>query len=233
MTRSVAAAGGTARRRALESGISDRELARRMGVSQTVVRSLFYRNSLVASVTIAELRRLLADLGMTWSDLLDDAPSDLGLGNSSAVTNSRADAFTLGALLVGEDRGHKQDRIARALGWTRPRLAAACEVLDDLLKDTGLRLFRGGTGLSLRAHDTRAETARSRLAVLVDDDEGLKGSMARILYRAWLGALSKHSADIDHTVQIAALIRRGAIEATDDGSRRYNLTSDVRFALDF
>lgn len=96
-----------------------------------------------------------------------------------------------------------------------------------------MRVHRSSNGLSVRPLDLRAEPARTRLQQIRDDEETINSGMARVLYEAWAGTLSRRQTKNDHTVKIAALLNRGAITVSTAAEERYVVTPDVEFSFDF
>lgn len=84
-----------------------------------------------------------------------------------------------------------------------------------------MRVHRSSNGLSVRPLDLRAEPARTRLQQIRDDEETINSGMARVLYEAWAGTLSRRQTKNDHTVKIAALLNRGAITVSTAAEERY------------
>lgn len=226
MTTTVPVKGSVFRQRLTQAGLSERQLTRRTGLGPTSLRRILFRNEVSGAVALIDMQRCLDEVGMSWGDFLD--PVVLPAANTAD-----ADVATLGALLNGAGRATSADRLCRALGWELGRLIHAADRLDERLRPLGQRLIRNANGYRIRPLDTTTDAALRRLNDLRDDEEGMHSGMARVLYQVYAGSMSKQETKNDHRVQVAALLHRSAIRASDASGERYVLTDDVRFALDF
>ncbi len=218
--------GPLVRRRLLEQNLSEREFARHTGLTSTTTRAIVSNSGLTSALSVADLYRMIALLGVTIPDLLVEAPE--------ASEPDGEDHTVLIRLLQAEKRAHDAVRIALALDWTLDRLYRAAADADAALPAVGLRLHRTNGGYTLRPADEEVEEARRRLALLRDDDEGITASMARVLIGAYDRTLSDQEDRNDHRVQLAQLHNLGALNdrRPDKGSRN-SLSDDTAYCLDF
>lgn len=225
-TRTVPVNGDLVRQRMFELALSERELGRRIGSTSSALRSIISRNEMTTSFALADVRRLVEALGVTWGDLLDVAAPE-----PAPPTD---DANELIALLTGQKRAHSAVRLARALGWTLDRLTDAERTADAHLSALGLAVHRASNGLVLRARKNTAHRPREVLHLLRDDEEGLKQGAARVLFAAMQGTLSPQENRNDHNVQLAWLFNVGALmDRRAKGGSRNSLSDDTAYCLDF
>jgi transcriptional regulator with XRE-family HTH domain len=212
------------RQRLLELGISDRAFARATGLGDIALRSILRDNEVHGSVSLATLRRVLIESGLTAAELLD-APVHQPEGDPSD------DAAVLAQILVNDNRRHPEDRLTIALGWTLDRLRAAAALLDTHLRPVGLAVHTNNMGTSLRASNGLSTQASEALDRHRDAEDGLDNGTARILYAAYTGTLS--STDVGHGTKpkLAALLNRSLIEEATDGGARFRLTDITKVGL--
>lgn len=230
MSGTVRVDGAVLRQRILDLGLSDRALAAAAGTGQATVRSMTQDDALVGHVTVAVLRRLLDETGLTAGDLLDgpdtghEAPSDGG------------DTALLAQLLLGDPRAHPRERLAYALGWTLDRLAAAVDAAGAALAPAGLRVHENTAGMvALRRTDDRAADALRRLQRARDHDDGVDNGDARLLYAVLTGELA--GGDVRHgdRPKLATLHRQGVLEIEEGGTAtggRVRLSAAAAYAFD-
>lgn len=136
--RTISLNGPLVRRLRLAGGMSRRELAPRLNVSQTAIRSIEEgRNH--DELTVRHLRLLADVLGVPLAELFLERP---------ARTSERADDDTqrvIAALTFLRASIHRDD-LARWLGWTLPRTATALANAAATLDGTGalVRLTAAG-----------------------------------------------------------------------------------------
>lgn len=227
MTTTVRANGSAFRQRLTDAGLSERELVRRTGLGPASVRSILFRGSVSGAVTMADIKKCLDEVGMTWGDLFDSPVL------SASDETPDADVATLGGLLNGADRATTADRLCRALGWEPDRLTRAGNRLDEQLRALGQRLVRNANGYAIRPLGLGTNDALQRLNAIRDDEVGMHSGMARVMYQVYNGTMSKRETKNDQQVQVAALLNRGAIRASDATTERWVLSEEVKYALDF
>ncbi len=218
--------GHLVRQRLHALGISERELARRTGLTSTSMRSIVSRNALSTTLSIADVRRIACELGITWGDLLDCPPA-------SSTSGTDDDVRLLVQVLAGQRRAHQPDRLARALGWDLTRLRTVRGSANGELAAIGLTIQRASTGYILRPAKDAGDVER-RLELLRDDEEGLNHSAAQALLAALNGTLSKQQDRNDQIVQLGRLHNLGAlVDQRPDKGFRHELSPDTAYCLDF
>lgn len=237
IARSTPVNGARLRAALTDTGLSEREIARRASVGYTTVRTILNHNAISLSAPMADLHRLASVVGLNIVDLLAMTPNDEPDEHPNASTNAdeavAADAVTLAGLLVTEPVMHKPDRLAIALDWTLPRLEAAITALNPRLQEAGLRIHRNTNGLTIRP-DTDVTLAAQRLATQRDHEEGLKAPAARILYATYNGSISSKHLPAAQQPHLAALHNRGAITIAarvTGADQRIALTPDAAYAF--
>ena len=237
IARSTPVNGARLRAALTETGLSEREAARRASVGFATVRTILNHDAISLSAPMADLHRLAETVGLTLVDLLTTTPRDEPQEHPDAETAptdaAALDAATLAGLLTADPVMHKPDRLAIALGWTLTRLETAITALDPQLQAAGLRIHRNTMGLTIRpANDVTL--AAQRLAELRDHEDGLKGPAARILHAAYTGTISSKHLPEAQRPHLASLRNRGAltIAATATGAeQRIALTTDTAYAF--
>ena len=213
------------RARLFDLGISERELARRSGTSGATVRAILHRDEISASIQLADVYRMLDQLGLTPGQLLDpptpDEPDD----------TPTDDTQTLAAILTSEKTMHPAERLAVSLGWTLDRLHETITHLDADLRPIGLRIHRSSMGVTIRPADDRADNALQRLAQLHDHEDGIHQGTARVLYAVYAGTMSTRETGNDQQVQLGALKNRGAVTFGTGSGNRFTLTDDATYAF--
>lgn len=224
--RVVYANGSKVRDRILEAGISERELARRTSIGDATVRAILHRNELNTSAQVADIYRLINDLGLNPGQLLDPPPP------VEPDDTPDDDITVLAQLLQIVKTMQSPERLAIALEWDLKRLHTTLHALDARLRPLGLRIHRNTMGVTIRPIDDRADRAHARLAELRDDQEGLKQSAARVLYAVFTSNISTRETRNDHQVQLGALKNRGAVAFGSGNGNRFTVTDDVAYAFD-
>ena len=212
------------RQRLHELRLSERDLAKACGFAAGSIRNVVANGTISTSFTVAELRNLKNELGLTWSDLFVEP---------SPEAAAQDDVPVLVQVLTGQPKAVPEDRLARTLGWDLERLNAAVTAADQALAPLGLMLHAASSGLLIRAkHDQ--STARATLDTLRDDEVGLNQSTARVLREAWAGELSPQEDRNDHQVQLGRLHNLGVPEdRRSTGGSRHTVSDETAYCFDF
>lgn len=220
--------GDLVRQRMFELVLSERELANRATIGQATLRSILNNNTISEATPLAIVNALAQAVGLTMTDLLqppepDPLPDD----------TPEADVAHLTALLCRAHTTVSRDRLAAALQWTLPRLAAAEAELDLVLAPLGPCVNRNSAGLSIRTKDAGLKPIWQRLELMRDAQDTMHNGMARTLYSVFTDSLSKTQIRNNDSVQLGALINRGAVtvKATSEG-HRVQLSEAALFAFD-
>ena len=92
----------------LDLGLSDRAFATTTGLGQVTVRSITDSDALAGQVTVATLKRILNESGLSPDELLAPAPTPPGTPGP--------DPALLAQALLGDTRMHPRERLATCLG---------------------------------------------------------------------------------------------------------------------
>lgn len=207
-----------ARRR--ELGISERELANRLGVSITVIAGL-ERGTNHDDQPFSLIRKLAVALSADLSELTADV----------AATHL-SDAEQVGAMLHSEGRLTPVTALAEASGWDLNRTHAAVDALEQQLPLVGLRLHRLRGDVSI-VPAMAAPPATRTLARRMISRRGLDLTQAKLLHRIASGDPVKVTGNADR-VALSQLLNAGLVEDPAGQSRRSTpaLSEDVRFSLE-
>jgi transcriptional regulator with XRE-family HTH domain len=129
--------GQAIRRHRLAAGLSRRQVAPLLNLSQTAIRNL-ERGVNHDELTIRHVRRLAHVLGVGVSELLAQPPE--------RAIAPEADAAVVGAALSRRTDSIHRDQLAFGLGWTLERTQTALERAQTNLDSCGLRLRIEGRG---------------------------------------------------------------------------------------
>jgi transcriptional regulator with XRE-family HTH domain len=207
----------------LSARLSRRALADRLGVSQTVVRTL-ETGADHGAYPLDFLVRLASELGST--------PGALVQGRSSERQVEADDVKLEAALAIG-GRELRRPAIAKAFGWDLDRVTAAADAL-------GRRL--GGTGLMLQTHFGGRYAIRPRAEVLTDAEvsvlergevarKGLTVSALRLLKDV---ALDNVAADFERRAGNSDRVALGTLlklKLIEEGGGTYRLTDTAAFSM--
>ena len=209
--------------------MSERALVQATGITHRLIYTADgATGALVGHVTLAELSRLAATLGVTPAELLtpDDAAPDGPPPDDVAV---------LVAALMDEAKVKftSKDDLALALGWPLERVDEAARQAAEHLPALGLTLHLNrhvGLGVLAR-HGALTSQEQQKLARAKTVRGNLRLHHARVLHDVgkdrfgedWQRALSAN-----HRAVIPALLKRGLIEATPAGLR---LTATAAYSL--
>lgn len=181
-------------RRRHELGLSQRHVARQLGVSPVTVAALESGTNhhdlpmrLVARLadTLAcELVKLIAPEHQNGRDADDGLVAEVG------------------ALLASTDHAVAVETLAEALDSTLDRVRQQLKVLDQELRGSGLRLMEAPAGVQIVADPSgRAPEAFQQLLRGQHARHGLTATEAKLLHRALNGTLEP--GDLTHAEQVA------------------------------
>ena len=210
------------RRRRLTLVLTERELARQLGVSATLIDAL-ERGRNHAELPFAFVHQLATVLGMRLDELVPTPPAH--------DTDHPEDSVTVGRLLAHLDASVPVSILADTAGWTLEHTNAALDTLETRLAGVGMRLVRTAAGVGLAP----APGDSSRVQVLMRRAAGRRGmnvGQVRMLYRVWRGEITgKENSNADR-VNLGNLINAGLVEHPAGNARggRPTLTGDVDLA---
>lgn len=174
--------GQAVRRRRLELGISERGLARKLGVTAGVVKALESgRNH--QSLRLGSVNALAAELGMTVEALL--ATHTAPVTSPGDVSDLAAKVIT--ALVMSGGYSHVE-ALAEMASVTLPEIGGALEEIEEAGQRLGLRAVRTAGG-TVRLTPTRADAGdlADRLAEAELSQRGLSHSQIRVLWEVAAG----------------------------------------------
>jgi transcriptional regulator with XRE-family HTH domain len=207
----------------LSARLSRRALADRLGVSQTVVRSL-ETGADHGAYPLDFLVRLASELGST--------PGALVQGRSSE-RQVEADDVKVEAALAIAGKELRRPAIAKAFGWDLDRVTAAVDALGRRLEGTGLMLqthFGGRYAIRPRAEMlTEAEVSALERGEMAR--KGLTVSALRLLKNVALGPVTadfERRASNSERVALGTLLKSRLV-VVDGGV--YRLSADAVFCL--
>lgn len=205
------------RNRRITLAISERELARRLGVSATVVDAL-ERGRNHADLHLDVIVRLAEVLGLCLDELLPRAPSASPAG----------DPATLGRLLGHLAAAVPATTLAQALGWPLERTQAAIDELTQLLPAVGSRIQHSAGGVAIVAAAGEPAPVRQLLR-RSNGRRGMTVTQARMLHRVWSGAIDARQLSNPDRVALAHLVNAGLVDypAGDRRGGTPTLGSDV------
>lgn len=229
-----------ARRQRLSLGLSERDVAKRLGVTGQVIASLersFNHNELTAAFVSAladvlalPVSAVLATAGVPEHALQAGATPTPGAGGLGVPEDVRV----VGALLSIEDTLVPTLTLAAVLGWTPERVLAALTALEQPLAAVGQRLHRLGGDVKVVAAATTVPAATvTALTRRSFARRGMSLSQARLLRRAWLGELTGSEHGNADRVALADLVNAGLLDAPAGTARGTTpgLSADSAFSL--
>lgn len=137
------------RHRRLSLGITEREIARQLGVTAVVVHGLersLNHADLPAGLVVALARALALDIDALFQQAVrspEARPGEMRAGRGLDENPSQA-AAAVGALLHAAGRGVPVSVLAETTGWPLERVTDALDALAAMLPSVGLRLHRFG-----------------------------------------------------------------------------------------
>ena len=238
-----------ARRQRLSLGLSERDVAKRLGVSGQVISNLergLNHDELTAALVCA-LASLLAlpvtglftddpTPGARQAGRSDDAapPDSDDDGPSPADAAGAGDVRQLGALLAREGVLLPVTTLAAVLGWPLERVQAGLSALEPALTAAGQRLHRLGGDVKVVADATELPTDTvETLTRRSFARRGMSLAQARMLHRAWQGTLTGTEHGNAERVTLADLVNGGVIRF-DAGTARGQQpgpSDDAHFSL--
>lgn len=212
-----------------ELGLSQRALARAMGVGEHTINLLEKSTHGHEDYSLRFLRRLADALGVRIASLLDEEThcEPMEAGDIARV---------LAAICSHENAGfvHQAD-ITWSLQWSTQQTEAALSAAAHLLPTIGLRLqIQPGVGVRIASStDVMTDAQRADLLSAVAAREGAMTmnhvrEMRRVA-RGELGAGWQQHASQNTLMSVAGLLKRKIAECREDGS--VTLTSDAAFSL--
>lgn len=135
------------RKRRLQLGLTQREVAKNIGATSALLRRLEEVGD-VAHVTVSTMQRLLDELSLDWQDV--------GIGKPRTGRPSESYTAAVGALLHDHGKAMPIPDIAACLGVDLETATKAVAALDQLLRPCGMRTHRASTGVGIVADDAAA-----------------------------------------------------------------------------
>jgi hypothetical protein len=211
-------------------GLSEREVVRASGIPYAQFRQARKTGQFDGHVTLAQLDRLAAQLGLTISELLASADGDsTSLPEPSEVTDAE-DVASVVPLLLAVPRLVAIPHVARTLGWSRERLSRALAATPAALDGTGLCLREIRGSVKIEPTNTSSKAVRHTIARLQTSTYGLNTRETQTLLRITEGERVAHrNVGKQQQLVFGALSNKGCIETDDRG--QYRPTVDLRLAL--
>lgn len=209
------------RMRALNLGISLRQLSERCGISFTSLQRLIEGEN-QSPFMLGTMVRLAQELDTTIQGLLrNPAPGPV-----------TPDALQLEAALLAARRRLTLSELQTALGFDRPRLLAALDALSDALIGTGAQLSRSGNKYTIGPRDGALSKATlSAVKTVRDGRSELSFGEAQMLRRIMRGGYSDPGASFvggPARARIGALIEHGLVQQAPNGLA---LSPEIEFSL--
>jgi transcriptional regulator with XRE-family HTH domain len=218
-------------RRRIQLGLSERELAKRLGTGGAVVRGLVAGTN-QEEQPIKMLAALAEVLAVSFDELFGRVQPVAAAGKDTAAP--AADAAAVGALLGTDGRLVPMETLADALGWSVDRVRAALRELAERLPAAGLRLhLLNGSVSIVPAAAAVGPVELQRLSRAVLSRRGLKSSSARVLHQACTGVLDTGKQGNAERVALAGLVNAGLLTVPSRArqAEQPEPTADVRFSL--
>jgi transcriptional regulator with XRE-family HTH domain len=218
--------GDRIRARRLSLGISERELARRLGVTGVVVNNL-ERGLNHADQDAGLLADLARHLGLPIADLFTAPPA------TQAEDGAAGDAAAVGALVAAAGRGVPATVLADATGWTLDRVTAALDELEVRLSAVGQALLRFGDG-EVKLVPRVGAGDRDRLQAMLRRSfarTGMNLRQASMLHRVMRGQATGAEQRNSDRVALAELVNAGLVEWPAERASRPRLSSDASDGL--
>lgn len=215
--------GAVIRRRRFELGLSERSLAKPLGVSSaTIARIEDGTNH--KDLPLGLVVRMADELGLSLGDvLLVEEPDD-----AHSPENMSNDAARLGALLWETSTATPLSAITEVLGWTLEHARDAIKALDALLRPAGLRVQMRNSEVRLeRRLDAAGELEVKALLRRHQARRGLGLSEARVLADLLAGRLDTTKLSNPNQVALARLANAGLVELEDEP----RVSEDLDFGL--
>lgn len=215
--------GALLRRARLEANLSESAAADHAGITPATLRLLEERGGHGrVGVTVPQLQRLVARLGLTLPDVWRSEPP------ATVTAGSAADARTLGARLHQRGKAVRLTSVARALGWTTERAEAAADALRAAADATGAAVVRADGAIGFApALDHGNDEALAAVQRHADHARGMDAGEAAHAARV-LAAHHARPGDgtrpriLDETDRhrMAALLRKKIVHCGTDGKYR-------------
>lgn len=196
------------RRRRLECGWSQGQLAAHLGTTQQIIRAL--ERGRDADPRLSDLDALATALGLNVADLLTHDPQP-----ATAANQTGDDAAQVGAALAGQPTWTPVAALATVLGWTLQRTLDAVDLLAARLETAGQRLLRSADDRLLIVPAASAAATELRRDSI--DDDGLTLTEARVVHDLVHGREVKTTAT-ERMLVLGRLARVGLVSTDVDGT---------------
>lgn len=196
----------------LDLGLSQRSLAKAVGLSTKSMSDVETGHPGAAQDTLLPLQRLVDTLGVPLGQLIaDDTPAHLTASGARAEDAGPDDMAALGGLLMSNRTNVATTDLADSLGWTLDRLRLAAAALDHHLRPLGMQVHSLRGGYRLRPGDGHRTKARMTLDRITSAEVGLSAPAAALIYRALAGSLSTQQVSAHERPRLAGLLRAGVL----------------------
>ena len=210
--------GNAIRQTRLDLGLSQRTLAKVVGLSPSAVVKLEADQTGPSSeITLPMLQRLVDTLGVPLSGLLtDDTPTGPNPDRAHAPDARPDDPAALGAVLLHAHVNTPKPDLADSLGWTLDRLRLAARALDHDLRPLGMHVHDLRGGYLLRPNDGYRTRGRTRVDRLTAARTGTHQLAAELIHRALQpGGLHTQRIAGSHRPHLSRLLRDGVLTLND------------------
>lgn len=174
----------------LDLGLSQRSLAKAVGLATKSMSDIETGNPGAGQETLLPLQRLVDALGVPLSSLLaEDTPSGPHDAGARAPEAGPDDMAVLGSLLLECRVNTAKSDLADTLGWTLDRLRLAAAALDHHLRPLGMQVHSLRGGYRIRpagGHTDRVKVTADRVTAA---RSGMTNADAELLHRALTGGL--------------------------------------------
>ena len=154
-------------------GLSEREVVRASEIPYAQFRQARRTGQFDGHITLTQLHRVAAHLGLTVSELLATTGSEPTPPAYPSEPTDGEDVASLVPLLLAVPRLVATPHIARTLGWSRERLNRALTDTPAALDDTGLCLREIRGSVKIEPINASAKAVRNTIARLQTSTYGL------------------------------------------------------------
>ncbi|GEM_PF-5612192 len=221
------------RARRTELGLSQRDLARRVGAGDTLAFHIETDGDR-PEITLREIDRLADALAVDPITLLVSGEPQTAVQGSTNRSEPSSTIARLGSLLQRADTAVPLSVLGEVLGVDRESLTATLVVLDEQLQSVGLRVHLHedcaqivSSGIDGIAPDKMKDLRREASA-----RRSIDKHQASLLYRVMLGKLTaKKVASNNDRVRFRQLVNAGLIEEPTTDSVKLDLCEAVKTSL--